>query len=283
MTFSPLPASPDSPPDDNAPRPPSLADQPIATISRVTFNYLLIGTVALVVGLLVGYLGYERVADRAPAPAAAADTEAMIDRAVAAAIAALPTAVVPTEPPPVEVLIADNPTRGAEDAPITMIEFGDFRCGYCKRFNDETIGPLMERFDGKIRLVFRDYPVLGPESLEAALAGECADDQGRFWDFHDMIYATPDQLNRDAFLLYAEALSLDTAAFTTCLDEQTHRAEVIADYAAGQNAGVSGTPTFFINGKILVGAQPLDTFVLAIEAELASLEAAAVEATPEPA
>lgn len=248
-----------------------MADQPVATISRVTFNYLLIATVALLVGLVMGYFGYERVASNAAA-AASASNEALVQQVAEAVVAALPQREADPASARVEVDAADNPARGPEDAVITLIEFGDFRCGYCKRFHDETITPLMEQFPDQIRLIYRDYPVLGPDSLSAALAAECADDQGKFWDFHDALYSAPDQLTREAFLSYAESLEMDIDTFTTCYDEQQHRSEIINDYVTGQNLGVSGTPTFFINGRILIGAQPLDTFVLAIEAELAEIQ-----------
>ncbi|MBL8134902.1 MAG: thioredoxin domain-containing protein [Anaerolineae bacterium] len=251
--------------------PARLADQPVATISRVTFNYFLIAFVALLVGLVMGYFGYERVAANASA-VVSANNEALIEQVAAAVVAALPQGEADPASARAEVDIAGNPTRGPEDAVITLIEFGDFRCGYCKRFHDETITPLMEQFPDQIRLVFRDYPVLGPDSLSAALAAECADDQGKFWDFHDALYTAPDQLTREAFLSYAETLEMDIPTFTACYDDQQHRSEIINDYVTGQNLGVSGTPTFFINGRILIGAQPLDTFVLAIEAELIELQ-----------
>ncbi|MBK8022774.1 MAG: DsbA family protein [Chloroflexi bacterium] len=266
-------ASNDAPTDASVPEPMRLADQPVATISRVTFNYLLIAALSLFVGLALGYFGYERVAGNAGATASA-DTEALIQQVVATTVASLPQGGGSADPTlaRADIDAAGNPTRGAEDAVITLIEFGDFRCGYCKRFHDETITPLMDQFDGKIRLVYRDYPVLGPDSLSAALAAECADDQGKFWEFHDGLYVAQDQLNRDGFLSLATQLELDIPSFTTCYDEQTHRTEIINDYVTGQNLGVTGTPTFFINGKILIGAQPLDTFVLAVESELLEME-----------
>ena len=86
---------------------------------------------------------------------------------------------------------------------------GDFHCGYCKRFHDETITPLLENYGDQILFVFRDYPILGPDSLQAALAANCAYDQNAFWDFHDRLFAAPSQLVRDQFLVYAQELDLD--------------------------------------------------------------------------
>lgn len=263
----------------NPPRPESPASQPVASVSRVTFNYLLIGAVALLVGILLGYFGYERVASR---PAPTTDTAAIdnaIARAVGTAIAALPTAVTPEANPRIDVGLGSNRSIGAEDAVITMIQFADFRCGFCKRFQDETLNALMERYEGQIRMVHRDYPVLGPESLASAVAAHCANDQGKFWEFHDLLYANQAELNPEAFLRHAESLGMDTVEFQACFDEQRHRNEIIEDYVAGQNAGVTGTPTFFINGRILVGAQPIEAFIRLIDAELAAI--AAQSETPE--
>lgn len=251
---------------------------PNAPVSRSAFNLVLVAAVFLFIGLITGYLAYERVDRHTEGNAgdlSAVDTQALIQQAVGTAIAAVPQAAAGAIPDPnmrYEVDVAGNPSRGPDDAAITVIEFGDFRCGYCKRFNDETIEPLMERFEGNIRLVFRDYPVLGRESQLAALAAECADDQGKFWEFHNLLYASPDQMNRDAFLSYATMLEMDISAFSTCYDGEAHRDEIIQDYVTGQNLGVTGTPTFFINGRIIVGAQPLESFALMIEAELAEIE-----------
>jgi protein-disulfide isomerase len=167
-----------------------------------------------------------------------------------------------------------NPFLGAADAPITMIEFGDFRCGFCKRFNDETLAPLLQQYEGQIRFVYRDYPILGPDSLQAALAAQCAHDQGQFWPFHDLLYSNPSNLTRTAFLTYAEQLALDIDTFTTCLDNAVHQEEINADYAVGQQLGVGGTPTFFINGRIITGAQPIEVFQRLLDDELAQIAAA---------
>jgi protein-disulfide isomerase len=108
--------------------------------------------------------------------------------------------------------------------------------------------------------------------VQAALAGECAHDQNRFWELHNRLYA--DQvLTRDAFIAHATELEMDVEAFVECLDNAVYQSEIEADYQAGAMVGVGGTPTFFINGRILVGAQPLENFVQYIEAELGALEA----------
>ncbi len=263
----------------------------LAVIPRVTFNYFVIAVVALLVGVVIGVFGYDRIAQQnreentalieqsvssaiAALPqgsGAAIDTEALINSAVATAVAAVPGNAAADVVDPnkrYDVSVVDQPSLGPEDAPVVIVEFGDFHCSYCKRFNDQTIKPLLETYSDKVRFVYRDYPILGQDSLSAALAASCANDQGAFWDFHDLLYADPSNLNRDAFVKDATDLNLDVDTFTQCYDDQQHRDEVIQDYNDGQALGVGGTPTFFINGKLFVGAQPYDNFAQAINAEL---------------
>lgn len=272
MTDTPVPTTP---PAENEPTAQDYSvDDELIHIKRTTVNYVLIGFSFFVIGLVIGFLGYDRFAANNRT-----ENEALLSAAASTFVASVPTSGAvagptarPTLDPSVryDVVPAGNPAIGPEDAPITMIEFGDFRCGYCKRFQDETLTPLLERYEGQIRFVYRDYPILSPDSLTAALAAECADDQGAFWEFHDRVY-TEQNLARDVFIQYATDMGLDVDTFTTCLDEQVHLEEVMADYDAGTTTPMTGTPTFFINGRILIGAQPIDTFINAIDAELASL------------
>lgn len=251
------------------PASPAPYDSTTITIPRVFFNYVIIAISCFAIGLIVGIFAYDRIVQNNRE-----ENTTLLNNAVASVVAALPAGVAaqPTIDPNFryDVTVADNPTLGAADAPITIIEFGDFRCTYCKRFFDQTLYPLLDAYEGRVQFVFRDYPILGPDSVQAALAAECADDQGQFWAFHDRLYANQ-ILTRDAFLQHATELEMDVDAFTACLDDQVHQAEIEADYVAAAQLGVTGTPTFFINGKILVGAQPYDNFVVAIEAELNSL------------
>lgn len=260
-----------SPPPQPAP-PQSMREMPVATVPRSTFNAVVIAFVCLIVGAVVGWVGRDRIAQDN-----LTENETLISSAVATAVAALPAeslvAAEPTRDPNQRFVvdIKDNPSLGPEDAPITIIEFGDFRCGYCRRFNDETLSQILTNYEGQVRFVYRDYPILGPESLEAALAGECAHDLDAFWPFHDWLYANQDKLNRTGFLLGAAELNMDIEQFTACLDARTHEQEIVADYLDGQNLGVGGTPTFFINGKILTGAQPYTVFAGVLEQELAAV------------
>lgn len=182
----------------------------------------------------------------------------------------------PTQAPPtvLEVSVDDDPAFGPEDAPITIVEFSDFRCGFCGRFHAQTYGPLMEQYEGLIRFVYRDFPVVGGE--RAALAAECVHDQGEdlFWEYHDVLFANQQSLTSDeALVSLAADLGVDTEALATCLADEVHADEVQKDFADGMALGVRGTPAFFINGRAVIGAQPLAVFQQIIDAELAALDA----------
>lgn len=169
-----------------------------------------------------------------------------------------------------EVSVDDDPAIGSPDAPITFIEFSDFRCPYCGRFATETLEPLLEEYGDYINFVYRDFAVLGPESVNAAIAAECADDQDAFWMYHDLLFANQSTLSRATYLDFAGELNLDIETFTGCIDNETHLEEVESDSSTAQQLGASGTPTFFINGRFVSGAQPFDVFARIIEEELAS-------------
>ncbi len=164
----------------------------------------------------------------------------------------------------------DDPAWGPEDAPVVIIEFSDYQCPYCRRFWSSTYQRLREVYGDKVRFVYRDFPLaqIHPDALGAAIAANCAGEQGQYWAFHDRLFEQASGLGLDAYLAYAKALGLDLDAFRACLDDPQQRAEVLADQADGARLGVSGTPTFFINGIPLVGAQPFEAFQQIIEQEL---------------
>ncbi|HXF50383.1 MAG TPA: thioredoxin domain-containing protein [Dehalococcoidia bacterium] len=177
----------------------------------------------------------------------------------------------PTPPAVVDVSVDDDPARGPEDAAVTIIEFSDFQCPYCGRFFQQTLPQLMAQYGDRIRFVYRDFPLdqIHPNARNAAIAAECADDQGRFWEYHDVLFSNQQALGVADLKRYAEQLGLDVAAFSACLDSQKYNDEVNADLRDGLQAGVTGTPTFFINGRRVVGAQPLQTFQTLIDQALA--------------
>ncbi|MGA2505778.1 MAG: DsbA family protein [Anaerolineales bacterium] len=164
-----------------------------------------------------------------------------------------------------------DPSIGPADAPITIVEFGDYQCPYCQAWYQQTFDQLMANYPGKILFVYRDLPLpMHPESLPAAEAANCAGEQGAYWKFHDDLFSGQFQLGRTAYEQYASDLGLDTAAFTTCLDDHHTQAEVKADAADAARLGLNGTPSFVINGQILIGAQPFEQFKAIIDADLAA-------------
>jgi len=160
--------------------------------------------------------------------------------------------------------------RGPKDAPVTIIEFSDFQCPFCKNATT-TIKQVLDKYPGKVRLVFRDYPLVSihPLAPKAHEAARCAADQGKFWEYHDVLFERSPRLTPQDLKQYAQDLKLDGAAFGQCLDSGKYVAEVDKDTQEGMGLGLTGTPSFFINGKQLVGAQPLTAFQKIIDAELA--------------
>jgi protein-disulfide isomerase len=173
------------------------------------------------------------------------------------------------DPPRQKVAAADSPSKGGASAPIEMIEFSDFQCPYCLRANP-TVEQVLKTYGDKIRFVYRHYPLPGhPNARPAAEAAACAGDQGKFWPYHDRLFANPSKLS-DADLKQAAAdLGLDAGKFNSCVDTHKFRAQVDADMKAGEEAGVNGTPAFFINGRSISGAQPYEVFKKVIDEELA--------------
>lgn len=183
---------------------------------------------------------------------------------------------------PADIGPDDDPALGPEDAAVVIISFSDFTCPHCANFAINTLPLLLERYGDRVRFVFRDAPILGPNSGWAALAAQCANDQGQFWAYHDLLFANQNMLSRDLLTAFAVQLEMNVQTFDTCVDEQTHLDEIRNDFAAAQSAGLTGTPTFFINGRRVVGAQPFEIFAAVIEEELLKAgEPLPAEATPE--
>lgn len=184
-------------------------------------------------------------------------------------------------PPPVvqPVSADDDPSLGPSDAKVTVIEFSDFQCPFCRQHYTKTLPEIKKAYieTGKIHYVYRDFPLsFHKDAQKAAEAAECADDQGKFWAFHDKIFDGQNKLGTGTVDIplvdikkYAKELSLDTKVFNECLDSGKYTAEVQKDFADGTSVGANATPTFFINGRILVGAQPFSEFQKIIDAELA--------------
>jgi protein-disulfide isomerase len=176
-------------------------------------------------------------------------------------------------PPPVTAGTLDlsgAPIRGAVDAPVTIVEFSDFQCGFCFRVNP-TLLQLLDRYQGKVRVVFKHSPIEGHTAAPLAhRAAFAAQQQGKFWEMHDRIFANQRAMERESLIAHASALGLDLAKFTADLDSPRAQAVLDRDQAEAEKVGVDGTPTFFVNGTPLVGAQPIETFAAAIDKALAA-------------
>lgn len=163
---------------------------------------------------------------------------------------------------------ATGPSRGPAQAPVTIVEFSDFQCPFCSRVLD-TVRQVEERYKGQVRLVFRHFPLnMHANAPKAAEASACANDQGKFWELHDRMFANQNGLAPDALKGMAADLGLDTAKFNECLDKGVYAEAVKKDLEAGSAAGVNGTPAFFINGRLVSGAAPLEQFTRVIDDEL---------------
>jgi protein-disulfide isomerase len=170
--------------------------------------------------------------------------------------------------PRVEVA-AKGPSLGPDQAPVTIIEFSDYQCPYCRRA-EPVIQQLLERYPTEVRFVFRHFPLDRIHSLArgAAEAAACANEQGRFWEYHRGLFAVGAKFDAESLQQRASEAELDLEAFRICVEERRFQADIDADLADGRRAGVSGTPAFFVNGIRMDGARPLDDFVAIIENEL---------------
>ncbi len=179
----------------------------------------------------------------------------------------------PTLAGPVKVGVGDFPMLGDKNAKVTVIEFADFRCPFCEQWFKATESNLMSDYvnKGKVKFYFRNYAFLGPASTLAANAGECANDQGKFWAFHDYMYQhQPDESDTSMFTIdnlsqLAGTLGMDQSQFQTCLSTNQDDAKAAKDLSDGQAAGVNGTPTTFVNGVAIVGAVPYSQIKAAID------------------
>jgi protein-disulfide isomerase len=176
------------------------------------------------------------------------------------------------EPPRVEFTVAEGtPSRGAADAPVILIEYTDYQCPYCTRIQP-TLNELLKRYEGKLLHVFKNLPL--PMHAEAPLAGAaalCAQDQGKFWELHDWLFVNQRSLSRESIVAAAGELGMDTEVLSSCIDQGTYASRVKSETAEAHSHGITGTPGFLINGRVVTGARPIEMFVEIIDDELARL------------
>jgi protein-disulfide isomerase len=174
-------------------------------------------------------------------------------------------------------ILDDDPARGDPNAPVVMVEWSDFQCPFCGRFYGETLPQIEENYikTGKLKIVYRDFPLsFHPEAQPAAEAAECANEQGKFWEFHDLIFSNQQSMSAGAYKQWAADLGLNTQQFNDCFDSGKYTSEIQKDFNEGAAIGISGTPGFYLGradgtGVRIVGAQPYSVFSSAIDQMLA--------------
>ena len=256
------------------------------TMSKSSYNRMLKGIVAAIAiatflgGYAVGTLGGNSDS------LSADEIKEIISELEAKAPAPQPAQArsQPSTPSVFQVSLDDDPVKGNPNAPVTIVEFSDFQCPFCLRFFDQTLPLIEENYinTGKIKLVYKDFPLvsLHPNVKSVHVAAECADEQGKFWEYHDVLFEKQSEWQRlsssdlqTTLVQYADDFGLQTASFEACLNSPEMLEEVNADFLQAASYGATGTPTFFIgnekNGFIkLVGAQPYAAFQAAIDAQL---------------
>ncbi len=172
-----------------------------------------------------------------------------------------------------KTLADDDPFLGKEGAPITIVEFSDYECPFCERFYTQTLPSIKSTYieTGKVKFVYRDFPLgFHPQAEPAAIAANCAGEQGKYFQFHDKIFSNGGASGKSNsnYKQWAQELGLDVPKWEKCTNNPAQKQEIQKDISDGSAAGITGTPGFIINGKLISGAQPFSVFKQVIEAEL---------------
>jgi protein-disulfide isomerase len=218
-------------------------------------------------GLGIGYLVWGRL----PAGTASATVDQSTSETGADPAAAQVSTPATSQIVRYDVPVDDDPAIGPEDAPITIVEFSDYECPYCRKWHSEVFTKLQDEYPQQVRLVYRDFPLssIHANAAPAAEAANCANEQGKFWPYHENLFSMELGLSDEAYQKYATRLGMNVQSFQECMESNRYEAEVQADYQFAADLGVRSTPTFFINGIAIVGAQPFDVFKQVIDKELA--------------
>lgn len=244
---------------------------PPVTAKVPPFVWMLLILVAFGLGLGAGYMVWAQ--PQQTRALAAEQKVATLERSAAEGTSAAATQQANTGSQKVtryDIPINDNAILGKTDAPITIIEFSDYQCPYCQSWNKQTWSQIKAKYGDKVRFIYMDFPLenIHPEAVPAAEAADCAGEQDRYYDFHDLLFSGSKALGSDTYQAYAEQLGLKIDQFKQCVSDRKYQKEVESDLSFASNLGVRSTPTFFINGLALVGAQPFDVFDQIITLEL---------------
>ena len=241
------------------------SNEPHLQEDTVTFKrsyfYSVLVVLAFAAGILVGYTAWGTAGG-------AVQTSQTANQASAPVIEA-PVATEEQQFIRYDVFSEDAYAFGPEDAPITIVEFGDFQCPFCRRWHAEVYEPLLAAYPGQIRMVYRHLPLtsIHPDAFAAAEAAMCAGEQDAFWQYNDKLFSS-ETLGTAVYAQYAQELNLDMTAFDACMTEHRYQQAIQKDSDFAVDLGIRSTPTFFINGLAIVGAQPLDVFQQVIDKEL---------------
>lgn len=225
--------------------------------STLTSGAIVVLIIALIASILTGGFGY------------GSDNSGI---GAAVAVPNAPNAPTPTPSVNMKALIDDDSVFGDKDAPVTIVEFSDFECPFCTKAYDNALKQVKSEYvdKGLVNIVYRDFPLgFHQNAQKAAEAAECAGEQDEYYAMHDLLFESGVTGGINSFKEYAKTIGLDTSEFDECLDSGAMAKEVAKDMADGQAAGVRGTPAFFIDGKMISGAQPFSVFKQAIDAALA--------------
>jgi protein-disulfide isomerase len=280
---------PENKPANTSPAPIRLpaarSDEPgsgdVIVINQTTVYYFVIAVLFFIAGFAVAWITFSTTIDSkfasvrdqviTAASSAAGESVATAMAGIGAGGSAVAVQPTSTPVPRQNVSVGQGASWGPANAKVTIVEFSDFQCPFCEMFYSDTYQLIRKQYGDKVRFVYRQFPIssLHPYALGAALASECALEQGKFWEYHDALFSNQSNLTKEALLKYADQAKVpDTKQFASCLDSQKYLSKIQADLQEGAGYSVQGTPTFFINGNILVGAQPFANFAAAIDSEL---------------
>ncbi len=237
----------------------ALVKAPEETVTfKLSHFYSVLVVLAFAAGILIGYVAWGRAV-----PVVTAQQPSISVAAVTA-----------TQQPQFtryDIPTAGYPSVGPDNAKIVIVEFSDFQCPYCRRFHEQTYKPLLAAYPGQIRFVYRNLPLpptIHPDAMSSIVASLCANDQNAYWDYHEKLFSS-DALGEETYIQYATDLGLNVEEFTACLSSGKHDDFIEQDMAFSSDLGVQSTPTFFVNGIPILGAQPLSAFTQLIDKELA--------------
>lgn len=262
------PAESVQPPQEKSQNEPQPSD--VITINQSTLYYFLTGVLFFIAGFAVAWVTFASRSDDIKTAASGAAQQA-VQTAIAGIVVGQNTAPTPTPIPRQDIKFdADSPTWGAANAKVTIVEYSDFQCPYCEQFYQNAYALIKKNYGEKVRFVFQYFPLdIHPDAGPAANAAACAQEQGKFWEYHDYLFTHQQDLSHDALIQDAKDVNVpNIKQFTDCFAAKKYDSKIKSQIDAGNTYYVGGTPTFFINGTFLAGAQPYSEFKKLIDSEL---------------